>query len=128
METREVLNETRETARQMLGERQQAAAGTVGEFAGTLRRAARESGDNSAAGRVAASAADTLESFAESLRAKDLDSFLRDAESFARRQPLAFIGAAAVVGYFAVRFLKASDPARQENPRINQTTSPLGME
>lgn len=114
---REVLKDTRSSARQLLGEQQRAAAGSVGEFAGALRRAARDSGDNSAAARIAETAADTLQSFSESLRSKDLDALVRDAESFARRQPLAFIGAAAVVGYLAVRFLKASDPARQENPR-----------
>ncbi|HYG54024.1 MAG TPA: hypothetical protein VD965_01880 [Burkholderiales bacterium] len=114
-QAREVWNDTRDTARAVIGEQQQAAAGSLGDFAQALRKAARESGDGSAAiGRIAESAADGLQRVSDSLRGKDLDSLVRDAESFARRQPLAFIGTAALVGYLAVRFLKASDPSRQQ--------------
>jgi hypothetical protein len=116
-QAKQVWNDTRDTARQVIGEQQHAAAGGINDFAGALRRAARESGDGSAAiSRIAETAADSLQRVSDTLRSKDLDGLVRDAESFARRQPLAFIGAAAVVGYLAVRFLKASDPARQEMP------------
>ena len=109
--TREMWKDTRETARSMAGEQKDAAAGGLNEFAGALRRAAREGGDGSAGvSRIADSAADALQRFSDTLRNKDLDTMVRDAESFARRQPLAFIGAAAVLGYVAVRFLKASEP------------------
>src|SRR5688500_645017 len=96
---KDILNDTRDTARQVLDGQQRAAAGGINDFAGALRRAARESGDGSATvSRIAETAADSLQRVSESLRSKDLDGLVRDAESFARRQPLAFIGAAAVVG------------------------------
>jgi hypothetical protein len=35
---------------------------------------------------------------------------VRDAENYARREPLIFLGAAFAVGFIAARFLKASSP------------------
>jgi hypothetical protein len=98
-----------DNARSMLQDQQRSAASGLGDFAGALRRAARESGGNgSPASRIAEGAADRLQRVSDSLRNKDLDSLLRDAESFARQQPAVFIGAAALVGFLAVRFLKSS--------------------
>ena len=98
-----------DNARSMLHDQQRNAASGLGDFAGALRRAARQSGGGSnATSRIAEGAADRLQRVSDSLRNKDLDSLLRDAESFARQQPAAFIGAAALVGFLAVRFLKSS--------------------
>lgn len=99
-----------QAARSLIGEQQQAAASSLGEFAGALRRAARESdGNGGQVSRIAESAAEKLQRFADSLRRRDLDSLLSDAESFARRQPVLFIGAAALAGFLAVRFLKSGE-------------------
>lgn len=108
-----------QAARSLIGEQQQAAASGLGEFAGVLRRAARDGkGAESPVARIAESAADNLERFSESLRNRDLDGLLRDAESFARRQPAVFIGAAALVGFLAVRFLKASERVEPRTPSL----------
>jgi len=108
-----------QAARSLIGELQQAAASGLGEFAGVLRRAARDgNGADSPVARIAESAADNLQRFSDSLRDRDLDGLLRDAESFARRQPALFIGAAALVGFLAVRFLKASDSAEPRRPSL----------
>jgi len=108
-----------QAARSLIGEQQQAAASGLGEFAGVLRRAARDgNGADSPVARIAESAADNLQRFSDSLRERDLDGLLRDAESFARRQPALFIGAAALVGFLAVRFLKASDSAEPRRPSL----------
>ena len=58
--------------------------------------------------RLVEQANEGLRNLSERLRNKDLDEILRDAESFARRQPAVFIGAAAIAGFLAVRFLKSS--------------------
>lgn len=102
----------KETARAKLSEQQQAAAGGLGEFAGALRKSAGEmqGGDGELAGRLAQTAAEKLEQVAETLRHKDLDSVVRDAERFAREQPVVFLSAAVAVGFLAVRFLKSSKP------------------
>ena len=108
-----------QAARSLIGEQQQAAASGLGEFAKVLRRAARDgNGADSPVARIAESAADNLQRFSDSLRDRDLDGLLRDAESFARRQPAVFIGAAALVGFLAVRFLKASDSVESRRPSL----------
>jgi len=108
-------NNTKETARTVLGEQQRAAAGGLGDFASVLRKAAREmdGGRQSSACRLAESAADGLEQFSGTLRNKDLNGLMHDVESFARRQPVAFFGAAIAAGFLAVRFLKSSNEPGQ---------------
>lgn len=110
-----VWNDTKQTAQSVLGEQQRAAASGLGDFAGVLRKAARDmdgSGQSTVC-RLAESAADGLEHFSGTLRNRDLNGLMHDVESFARRQPAAFIGAAMVAGFLAVRFLKSSKPPEQ---------------
>ncbi len=109
-----ILNDAKEVARSKFSEQQQAAAGSLGDFAGALRKSAEQlSGEHQSAARFAQSAASGLEQLSGALRNRDLDALLRDAESFARRQPALFFGAAALAGFFAVRFLKSSNSGAQ---------------
>ena len=109
---RNIANDTKERTHTMLG-----------DFAGALRKVARDMRDGQQApmSRMVESAADGLERFSGSLREKDLNGLVRDVESFARRQPVAFFGAALAAGFLAMRFLKASDPRNpvSSNPRDN---------
>lgn len=117
-QARNIANDAKETARSMLGEQQKAAASGVGDLAGALRKAAREMGDGgerAPMSRLVESAADGLEQLSESLRNKDLSGLARDVESFARRQPVAFFGAAFAAGFLAVRFLKAGGGERDRD-------------
>jgi hypothetical protein len=116
-QARGIANDTKETARAMLGEQQKAAASSIGDFAGALRKAARDMGDGRQApmSRMLEGAADGLERFSGSLREKDLSGMVREVEGFARRQPVAFFGAALAAGFLAVRFLKSSSQ-RDDNP------------
>jgi hypothetical protein len=113
----EMLKDAKEAARSTVAEQQHAAASGLGDLAEVLRNAARQlEGDKRASvGRLAESAADGLERVSATLRTKDLNSMLRDTESFARAQPVAFFGAAVAVGFLAVRFLKSSqkEPAHR---------------
>ncbi|HUQ24813.1 MAG TPA: hypothetical protein VM140_04020 [Burkholderiales bacterium] len=59
---------------------------------------------------------DGLKRISDTLRNKNLDEIVRDAESFARQQPMVFIGAAAIAGFLAVRFLKSSN--KRDDTRI----------
>lgn len=61
---------------------------------------------------VADQAASRVEGFSSYLRDHDMNDVVRDAESYARREPLVFLGAAFAVGFIAARFLKASSPNR----------------
>lgn len=103
----------KEQVQSLLGEQQHAAASGLGDFAQALRKVAREMGDGSSArpsqtSRLVEGAAERLERFSGSLKEKDLDGIVRDVESFARRQPVAFFGAAVAAGFLAMRFLKST--------------------
>jgi hypothetical protein len=120
--SRELKDSAKETARGMLGEQQTAAAGTLGQFAAALRKAARETGDGQQGqiSRVAETAADGLDRLSASLQERDFDRLVGDLESFARRQPVVFFGAAMVTGFLAMRFLKASN--RPVEPQTGRQT------
>jgi hypothetical protein len=53
-------------------------------------------------------AADQIDSFSRSLREKDVNELLDDAQQLARRQPALFIGGAFVLGLIGARFFKSS--------------------
>ena len=117
-----IWNDTKDSARSVLNEQQRAAAGGLGEFANALRKVAREMGDRGQAApmsRMMESAAQGLERFSGSLREKDMSGLVRDVESFARRQPVAFFGAAVAAGFLAVRFLKSSNPRQGDSLPTN---------
>lgn len=108
-------NDAKETARSKFSEQQKAAASSLGDFAGALRKSAEQmqGGQHPSAARFAQTAASGLEQLSGALRSRDLDGMLRDAETFARRQPIAFFGAAVVAGFLAVRFLKSGNPTTE---------------
>jgi hypothetical protein len=120
-----VWQDTKDSARSVVGNQQKAAATSLGQFAGALRKAAREMGDGGGeapVSRIVESAADGLERFSSSLRERDVDGLLRDVESFARRQPMVFFGAAIAAGFLAMRFMKASVPS--DNPGSDPNYNP----
>ena len=53
--------------------------------------------------------------FADSIRSGDFNDLVRNTQSFARRQPTAFLGIAALAGFAAVRFLKSSSDTPTES-------------
>jgi hypothetical protein len=114
-----IMNDAKEVARSKLSEQQHAAAGSLGDFAGALRKSAEEmQGKHQSAARFAQSAASGLEQLSGALRNRDMESMLRDAEGFARRQPAAFFGAAVLAGFLAARFLKSSNSGAAAAPSI----------
>ena len=117
-----VWNDTKDSARSVIGGQQKAAASGLGQFAGALRKAAREMGDGdqqAPMSRMIESAADGLERFSGTLRERDLDGLVRDVESFARRQPVVFFGAAIAAGFLAMRFMKASSPSNKPGSSVS---------
>lgn len=117
-QARSVLDDAKDSARAKLGEQQEAAATGVGDFARALREAARNTGDsNTLASRAAHTAAERLERLSGALKSRDIDSVVRDAESFARREPMLFLGAAVAAGFIAMRLLKGSAPQAEDVQR-----------
>ena len=106
-------SDAKASARTTLNEKKDAAADGVDGVAGALRDAARRNdgnGERNAFANLSGSAADGLDRLSSTLRNKDVGTMLRDVESFAREQPVAFFGLALAVGFLGVRFIKASNP------------------
>lgn len=88
-----------------------AAGRTLGDFANAVRRAGDDLGqsDHSPASRLVMKAADGLETFSRSLADKDPGDLLNAVRDFGRRNPMAFIGGAVLVGLAVGRFARASE-------------------
>ena len=75
----------------------------VGTLANTIRRAAREfDTDLPIAGTYIRKAATQVEGVSDQIRNGNLSDLVRNTQSFARRQPTAFLGLAVLVGFGAL--------------------------
>ena len=84
------------------------AADEVTDISGALRRAAEESRDGSPQQQAFGRVAEGLADFSDEMRQKSFGDAARELDGFARRNPLAFLGGAALLGFAATRFAKAS--------------------
>jgi hypothetical protein len=74
-----------------------------------MRRAAREfDAELPIAGTYIRKAAQQVDGVSDGIRNGNLNDLVRSAQSFARRQPTAFLGIAVLAGFGVVRFLKSS--------------------
>lgn len=89
----------------------QTATKTLGDFANAIRRAGDElaQNDQSLGAQLVRQAADGLESLSRNLADKDPEDLLDNVREFGRRNPMAFIGGAVLVGVALGRFIRASD-------------------
>lgn len=114
-----MAGQAREHVQHLVGERKDRAADQIGSFAGSLRDAARklEDGDGGATalGRYATTAADQVDRLSQYMRDRDLNAFVRDAETFARRHPDVFLGGTFIAGLILARFFKASERRHQDD-------------
>ena len=130
---RRTASDAADTARGMAADQtdraKEAVAEEVSGVAHALRTAADDLREGSAQERTFAQLADTLADAAEAIRGKDLGEMVSEATHMARRNPMTFLGGAALLGFTAVRFAKASggDTARRtrrSEPRPGPTTTP----
>lgn len=104
-----LADSAKEQVRAQFDQKKGNALGELDTLVNALRRAGSELGDNSGmSGRVIDTVASRIESFSRSMDGKDLNGVMRDVETFARRNPAAFLGSAIAVGFLASRFLKSS--------------------
>jgi len=86
-----------------------AGAEYVHGIADAMRRAAREfDSEVPIVGSYMRRAADQVENVSQSIKNGDIEDLVQTAQSFARRQPTAFFGIAALAGFGVIRFLKSS--------------------
>jgi hypothetical protein len=104
-----------------VNDRQSSGAEYVGTLADTMRRAAREfDTDLPIAGTYIRKAAEQVDGVSEGIRNGNLKDLVRSAQSFARRQPTAFLGIAVLAGFGVVRFLKSS---AENGPQVGSSAS-----
>ena len=87
-------------------------ADEISSVSRALRKASDELRDGSAQERTFGAAASSMADFADTVRDKDLGQMVDDLGDFARRNPVAFLGGAALLGFAGVRMAKASRRAR----------------
>lgn len=87
----------------------------LGSVAKAVSRVAEElRTEKAATAGYASSIAGGMRRLSENMRDKDVDELIGMAQDFGRRQPAAFMGAAALAGFAASRFLFASSRRRHE--------------
>jgi uncharacterized protein YjbJ (UPF0337 family) len=106
---KDVASQATDKLKVAVNDRKASGAEYVGSLADTMRRAAREfDTDLPMAGTYIRKAASQVEGVSDQIRNGNLNDLVRNAQSFARRQPTAFLGLAVLAGFGAVRFLKSS--------------------
>jgi uncharacterized protein YjbJ (UPF0337 family) len=106
---KDVASQATDKFKQAVEGQKTAGADYVGSLAGTIRRAASEFDDDlPIAGTYIRKAASQVEGVADKLRTGNFNDLVQSAQSFARRQPTAFLGLAVLAGFGVVRFLKSS--------------------
>ena len=116
-----LATQAQHTVRQQVDQRSTAIGERVSGTASDIRSVGehlRSQGKDGPA-RVAEQAADRIERSGSYLRDSDADRILNDVEEFGRRRPWAVLAGAAVAGFAAARFLKASSRERYSSRQGN---------
>ncbi|HWA19854.1 MAG TPA: hypothetical protein VG757_12735 [Devosia sp.] len=116
-QAKEQLAEATEKVKSMAGDQKELLAQQFGGVADAIEKVAVELEDNEApAANYARMVADNATMLSEKLQNADVDELLGVAQDFGRKQPVAFMGAAALLGFAASRFLLAS--AKRQEARM----------
>ncbi len=99
-------------------------ANEVSGIASALRTAAEEMRRGSPQERTFGQIAEGLADASDAMREKDLSTMVQDVSTFARKNPLVFLGGAALIGFAATRFAKASGDTPSELQSTSHTSMP----
>ena len=122
-ETQRLTQQAKDRGQALFQDQKYAMAEQVSGLASALHSTAEHlrTRDQSAMAQYTQQAAEGLQRFSQTLKDRDLGSLIGQVENFARHQPGAFIGSAALLGFMATRFLKSS-AERRSHP--SHTPSP----
>ena len=107
-------------AKAMAADQKDRAAGQLGGISGAVSRVADELGRDEATAGIAGYAHDLaggIRRVSDTVKNNNVDDLIAMSEDFGRRQPIAFLGAAALAGFVASRFVLAS--AQRRSARAN---------
>lgn len=108
----EVASSATNKAEEIAEKQKSYAADQIERLAGVLERVGKElESDDAAIGGYASALGASARQFADRVKDKNPREIADAAEDFGRRQPLAFLGLAAVAGLAASRFITAAKPS-----------------
>jgi hypothetical protein len=114
---KEVASDAGEKLRAGMIGQKAAGADYIANVANIIRRTAFEfDTDIPQAGQYIRKAATQLAGVSDAIRSKDMSEIVGNVQDFARKQPTAFFGAAVLLGFVAVRFLKSGTSAAASTP------------
>ena len=103
---KDIASQASDRIQEKVSDQKGVGANYIGNFADTMYRAAGEfDSDIPLAAKYIRKAASQVEEVSDAIREGDFNDLVRGAQSFARKQPTAFLGLA---GFGIVRFLKSS--------------------
>ena len=109
---RHMRTEAEKIAQTQANAARQKVADEVGSLGGALRKAARDLEDGTIQEQAMSRVADGIADLSDNIATADLRQGVEELSGYARRQPIAFLGAAALLGFAGARFLKATAPAQ----------------
>lgn len=112
-----VVHTATEQIERRLDSEKNKAAEAMGGVADAIRSTAETTAAAGPAGQLGARAADGIEDVADYLQSRSLRDVIGEVESFARREPAIFLGAAFALGLVGGRFLKSSARSRADARR-----------
>lgn len=117
-EAKAQIADVTEKAKGLATEQKELLANQIGGVAEAMERVATDlEGQNASSAQYARMIADGATRISQTVRDNDVDGIMSMAQDFGRKQPAAFIGAAALLGFAASRFLLAS--AKREDKRVS---------
>ena len=116
------LGAATDKARSMAADQKDMLAEQVGGVADAIDRAASElETNNGPSAQYARLIADNAQKLSATIRDNNVDDLLGMAQDFGRKQPALFVGAAALLGFAASRFVMASAKRRDEQKLATNT-------
>jgi hypothetical protein len=121
---KEKLAEVADRTKSFAAEQKDLLADQVGGVVDAIKRTADDlESSNGASAGYARAIADNAQKLGSMIRDKDVDQLMHMAQDFGRRQPVAFMGAAALLGFAASRFLRASASRGPDNVMAGGTVA-----
>ena len=127
---KELVSQAGDRLRTSAEEQKEAGADRVSGIADAIRRTADGlEGELPQAAQYVRRAATELQNVSDAVRRRDVTEVVRGVQDFARRQPTAFLGAAVLAGFVAVRFLKtSSQPSAESRMGADSQSARAGAE
>lgn len=122
------IGEATEQAKSFANDQKSLAAGQINGVAAAITKVADEldGSEQATVAHYARDLASGISKMGKTIEDRDVDDLMTMAQDFGRKQPLAFLGAAALAGFVASRFAMASSHRVQNKPATGQSSTGTG--